>query len=299
MTARRPTLLITGASGRLGRRVLELLLEAKAGPLIAVTRTPEKLKDFARRGVEVRHGDFDQPQKLVKAFEGAERLLLISTDEVGIAGGRHRLHRAAIDAAVAAGVKHVIYTGAAAPYPSEVDLVPNDHYRTEQALLASGLGWTVLRHNIYAEMILMALPNAVASGQLLSATAGGGRNYVTREDCARVAAAVLASKKYDGRFVDVTGPGPVTQDEIAAIASEVTGKPVKHIDVPADALRQGMMSAGVPQVVADLLTAFDVAASQGYHAVATPVVKELTGREPTSVREFLAANRAALLAAAA
>jgi uncharacterized protein YbjT (DUF2867 family) len=99
--------------------------------------------------------------------------------------------------------------------------IPNDHYWTEQALAASPLGWTVLRNNIYAETILMGLPPAVASGQLFTAARNGGRNYVTREDCARAAAAALTSDFGGRRILDVTGPEPVTQDEIAAIAGEM------------------------------------------------------------------------------
>jgi NAD(P)H dehydrogenase (quinone) len=294
----KPTLLVTGAGGHLGRRVVELLIEAKAGPVIATTRHPEKLADLAAKGVDVRKADFDDPASLATAFAGADRLLLVSTDAVGRPGGRHAHHRAAIEAAVQAGVSHVVYTSSPAPHPTAEESVPNDHYWTEQALAASPLGWTVLRNNIYAEIILMGLPQAVASGQLFTATRNGGRNYVTREDCARAAAAALAAD-FDGRrILDVTGPEPVTQDEIAAVASEVAGRPVRHVPVePAD-LRKGLVGAGLPQIYADLLVGYDVDAAEGYHAIVTPTVKELTGREPTSVRDFLTAQRAALLAAA-
>jgi NAD(P)H dehydrogenase (quinone) len=294
----KPTLLVTGAGGHLGRRVVELLIEAKAGPVIATTRHPEKLADLAAKGVDVRKGDFDDPASLAAAFAGADRLLLVSTDAVGRPGGRHAHHRAAIEAAVVADVSHVVYTSSPAPHPTVEESVPNDHYWTEQALAASPLGWTVLRNNIYAEIILMGLPQAVASGQLFTATRNGGRNYVTREDCARAAAAALAAD-FDGRrILDVTGPRPVTQDEIAAIASEIAGRPVRHVSVdPAD-LQKGLIAAGLPQIYADLLVEYDVDAAEGYHAIATPTVRELTGREPTPVRDFLAAQRAALLAAA-
>ncbi len=293
-----PTLLVTGASGQLSRRVIDLLLEAKAGPIIAVTRSPEKIADLAKKGVEIRKGDFDHPASLEAAFVGADRVLIVSTDAVGRPGGRHSQHVPAVKAAIAAGVKHVVYTSAVAATPTSRDSIANDHYWTEVALAESKLGWTILRNNIYTDYILNGLPPAIASGQLYSATGTGGRNYVTREDCARAAAGALLSDFNGKRILDVTGPAPVTQNEIAAIVSDLTGKPIKHIAVSGEALKKGMEAAGLPPAVADLLVDFDVAAAQGYHAIATSAVKDLGGKEPTSVREYLTANRAALVAAA-
>lgn len=290
----KPTLLVTGAGGKLGRRVVELLLEADAGKVIATTRSPEKLADFAAKGVDVRHADFEDTTSLETAFKGADRLLLISTDATHRPGQRLGQHRNAVAAAKKAGVKHVIYTSAPSPYPTPESSVIDDHFWTEEAIFASGLEWTILRDNIYTDMILMGLPHAIATGQLFTATGTGGRNYVTREDCARTAAAALA--KASGRQVlDVNGPAPVTQAELAAIASELTGRSVVHISVGPEDLRKGLVGAGLPPSVANALVMFDVDASEGRHAIIAPTVKSLTGREPTSVRDFLIANRAALL----
>src|SRR6185295_6245985 len=148
-------------------QVIDLLLHAKAGPVIAMTRTPEKIAALKDRGVEIRQGDFDDPASLKRAFAGADRLLIVSTDGVGRPGGRVTQHVPAVKAAAAAGVRHVVYTSAPAPTPTSRDSVVNDHYWTEVALAESKLpGWTVLRNNIYADMILRALPPAIASGQL-------------------------------------------------------------------------------------------------------------------------------------
>jgi NAD(P)H dehydrogenase (quinone) len=288
-------LVITGAGGKLGRQVVEFLLQRKAGPIVAVTRDPAKIADLGKRGVEVRAGDFDKPGTLAAAFAGAGRVLIISTDAVGRPGGRHAQHVPAVKAAEAAGASHVIYTSAPAATPTARDSLINDHYWTEVALAESKLpGWTVLRNNIYTDFIPAGLAHALKTGQHFSATGKGGRSYVTREDCAATAAAALASDFSAKRILDVTGPAPVTQDEIAAIASELSGKPIKHIPLAADEFRKGLLAAGLPPAYADALTDFDVAASQGYHAIVTPAVKDLTGREPTSVRAFLTANKAAL-----
>lgn len=289
------TLLVTGAGGQLGRRVVELLVQAKPGKLIATTRNPDKLADLAEQRVEVRKADFDHPASLNAAFKGADRLLLISTDALANPGQRLAQHRAAVAAAEQAGVKHVVYTSAPAPHPTAEGSLIADHFWTEQALIAANLDWTILRDNIYADMLLMGLPHAVATGQLFTATGTGGRNYVTREDCARTAAAALISAT-GKRILDVNGPAPVTQDEIAAIASELIGTKIMHIPVSADDLRKRLAGAGLPPFLIQALVDFDIDASRGYHAANAPTVKALTGREPTSVRAFLTEHRAALLA---
>lgn len=290
------TLLVTGASGHLGHRVVELLLERDTGTVIAGTRDPAKVADLAAKGAEVRVIDFDKPETLAEGLKGIDRLLLISTNTLPT---RKEQQRRLVEAAAKAGVKHVVYTSAPAPRPTAKSLVADSHYWTEQALAASTLpGWTVLRNNIYAEIILMGLANALKSGQLYSATGSAGRNYVTREDCAAVAAAALVSDFNGKRILDVTGPAPVTQDEIAALASTIAGKGVTHVSLPPDALRQGMIGAGLPDFYADALAAFDVDAAEGYHAIATPTVKSLANREPTTVKAFLEAQRDAIRAMA-
>ncbi|MGF1626604.1 MAG: NAD(P)H-binding protein [Alphaproteobacteria bacterium] len=291
------TLLVTGAGGKLGRRVVEILLETEAGKVIATTRSPGKLADLVARGVEVRGADFDDPASLAQAFAGAERMLLVSTDALHEPGLRLRQHRAAIAAAEKAGVRHVVYTSAPSPHPTPESSLIDDHFWTEHTLAASGLEWTILRHNIYAEILLLGLPRAVASGNLVTATGIGGRSYVTREDCARTDAAALASGR--GRqILDVSGPAAVTQAEIAAIASGLTGRSVAHVDIDPSALREGLLGGGLPPFMADALVAFDVAAAEGRHAIVAPTVKVLTGRDPGSVRDFLAAHRTTLTAAA-
>ncbi len=164
-TNKKPTLLVTGAGGQLGRRVVELLLDDAAGPVIATTRNPEKLSSLAARGAEVRKADFEDPHSLEAAFAGGERMLLISTSALAPAGLRLSQHRAAVKAAVAAGIEHVVYTSGPAPYPVEGGALIDDHFWTEQALFASPLEWTIMRHFLYMDSLLNSLPSAVASGR--------------------------------------------------------------------------------------------------------------------------------------
>lgn len=291
------TLLVTGGSGHLGRQVIELLLDAHVPNLVTTTRTPEKLADLAARGVAVRRADFDDPASLVTAFAGVDRLLLISTDVTDHTGRRQAQQRNAVSGAVAAGVKHVVYTSFTSADQPMPFTFANDHADTEAALAASPLSWTILRNNLYTDYLLYKLPQALAGGQLRAAAAGGGVGYVTREDCARAAVAALLSTDSERRTLDITGPDVLTHAQLAQIAGEVAGRPLAYTSVAADALRNGMITAGVPEGKAAVFTTIDQTIAQGLFAVASNAVATLTGQAPQSVREFLTLHRAALIGA--
>jgi NAD(P)H dehydrogenase (quinone) len=284
------TLLVTGASGHLGQRVGELLL---GGPdrLVLGTRHPAKLAALAASGAAVRTADFDRSDTLAEAFAGVDRMLLISTDALDRPGRRLRQHLAVVEAAARAGVRHVVYTSLTHPEPDSPVLIAPDHWGTEQALAASGMGYTVLRNNLYTDHLPTSLVAAVASGRLVSAGGTGGIGYVTREDCARAAAAALASKDAGTATLDITGPAVVTRAELAGLVAKLTGRPVEYVPVAPDALRAGMIAAGLPPPVADLLVSFQRAEAMGHLAVATNAVAELTGRPPMSVAAFFAERR--------
>jgi NAD(P)H dehydrogenase (quinone) len=290
-------LLVTGASGHLGRRVMELLLEsprAKGRKLVAATRSPDKLAELAVRGVEVVAADFDHPSTLQAAFAGVERALIISTDALDRPGRRLEQHLVAVNAARAAGVKHVVYTSLINPGPESAITLAPDHWGTEVAIRESGMSYTVLRNNMYTDYLLMSLPHAVRAGKLVNSYANGAVSYVTREDCAQAAAAAL-SQSFEGKAVlDITGPAAITQAELAAIVGEVTGRPVEYVAVSPETAIQNLQGAGTPLPIARLLVSFEVAGTRGQLAVTSTTVRELTGRTPQSVREFLNANRAAL-----
>jgi NAD(P)H dehydrogenase (quinone) len=288
-------LLVTGASGHLGRRVLELLLERGAGPIIATTRTPASLAAFAARGVDVRRADFEDDASLAAAFAGARRALLISTDAIDRPGRRVAQHRRAIAALERAGVAHVVYTSL--PNPTDTPaLIAPDHAATEAALAETKLDWTVLRNNMYTDYLLPGLPGAIASGTLIDAKGTGAVAYVTRDDCARAAAGALAGNSRGRTTIDVTGPEAVTPDQLAAIVSELTGVPIRHTSVPAPALIEGMVGHGLPRPVAELLASFDAAAAKGDLGQVSPAVEQLWGEKPTSVAAYLRSQRAALTA---
>lgn len=284
------SLLVTGASGHLGRSAVEELLARGASKVIAGTRDPAKLADLAERGVEIRKVDFNDPAGLPAAFAGVDRLLIVSTDGIGT---RIAQQTAAVEAAKTAGVKHIVYTSAPAARPNADAGLNPEHFWTEVAIAASGLDFTILRNHMYAENNLMSLPQAVASGQLYGLIGDRGTSYVTRADTARTAAGALLSAQ--GKAIeDVTGPAPVTNIERARIASDLTGRPVAVVTLsPAD-LKAGMIAAGLPEGFAEALTAFERDAVSGHHGVVTDVVERYSGRRPEALADFLASNKAAL-----
>ncbi|MCC7460960.1 MAG: NAD(P)H-binding protein [Gammaproteobacteria bacterium] len=294
-------LLVTGAAGQLGRRVLHHLLATEGVPakdVIAVTRKPEALADLASQGVVVRQGSFDDPAGLARAFAGAKRALIISTDKIDVPGAREIQHANAVNAAKAAGVKHIVYTSMYGCDPgSPVTALAPSHYATEQALAKSGLTWTVLRHTWYMD----GLPGTLAQsyqfgGQFVTAGNDEPVNYVAREDCARADAAALAADSAASVRLDVTGPTTVTASQLAALATELTGKPLKVVLVSPEDRTNALTGAGLPPPIAALIVSIDVNTRSGATRNVSDAVQKLTGRAPQSVREFLAANKAALTA---
>ena len=284
------TLLVTGAAGNFGRIAVEELLARGATKVIAGTRDPAKLADLAARGVTIRRIDFDDPASLVSGFAGVDRVLIISTDGIG---KRVAQQTAAVAAAKAAGVKHIVYTSAPAARPdADAGLAP-EHFWTEVAISKSGLDFTILRNHMYAENTLMGAAHEIASGQLFGLIGDRGTSYVTRADAARTAAGALLTA--EGKSVlDVTGPAPVTNAERAKLYAQSTGKAVNSIAITPPELTAGMVAAGLPEGFARALVAFQVDAVIGYHGAVTDTVERFSGRKPQAFADFLAENRAAL-----
>jgi NAD(P)H dehydrogenase (quinone) len=296
MNAPTPTLLVTGASGQLGGAVVRHLLDTLQFPaerLIVTSRAPGGLADLAARGVTVRAADFDQPDSLAAAFAGADRLLLVSTDALMEPGKRLAQHRAAVQAAVDAGVKHVVYTSLPSADTSHVSFAP-DHWGTEQALSASPLGWTVLRNAWYFENLAYALPGALASGEWATAAGEGRIAYIARDDLARAAAVALASAETTSRVLTLTGEHAWSAQDIAARVSTLTGKPLAVVDITTGQQIEGLQAHGFPPVMADVFASFDVATAAGDLDGITDDYVHLTGQSPTALDAWLPANIALL-----
>jgi NAD(P)H dehydrogenase (quinone) len=285
-------IVITGASGQLGRGVADRLLDrVDPADLILVTRSPDALAAYADRGADVRAGDFDDPAGLLGAFAGGERLLLISTAVPG--PGRVRQHRDAVAAAAAAGVRHVVYTSILRPEEDNPAGVVPDHRATEAAIEGSGLARTFLRSSIYGDLEAFSIPAAAASGTLFSNGGEGRVSYVAREDLAAAAAAVLTGDGHDRRAYDITGPEALTAADRAVVYTEVAGAPVQPALVDDAAYTEGLVSgAGLPRPAAELYASFGRAARGGWFEHVSDDVEALTGRAPRTLRDLLGASRA-------
>jgi NAD(P)H dehydrogenase (quinone) len=303
-------IVVTGASGNYGRAFTDALIaKGRAQDLILITRTPEKLTDRVAQGCEVRYGDFDKPVTLQAAVMGADKMLLISGTRVG---ARVVQHKAAIDAAAKAGVKHIAYTSfIGIDDPANPAEVRHDHIETEQLIRGSGMAWTMLRDAHYADaMILMAGPGVMQSGQWISNAGAGLEAMVWRDDCVAAAVAVMTSEGHEGQTYNITGPELQTFEEVTAILSEVTGKSISYVSVD-DEQQYAMFDAmGIPrrpvddQTVGGLpwnsddMVTFGQAIREGFLEICSGDVEKLTGRPARSVRQMIEENVDFLRAAA-
>ncbi|TNB47370.1 SDR family NAD(P)-dependent oxidoreductase [Martelella lutilitoris] len=286
--------LVTGASGKLGRETLDSLLASGKAPdqIIATTRTVEKLADYAKKGVDVRRADFNDPASLAAAFAGAARIAIISTDAIDPGSDRVVQHAAAVEAAKKAGADHLIYTSLPDPEHSKISFAP-DHLGSEKAIIASGLAYTILRNSWYQENLLMSLPHAFSQGVWASAAGNGKQSFIGHADCARAVAAALLSESGESRILTLNDGESHTVDEIAALASSVTGKPLKVEHISADALREGLAGAGLPPFVVDLSVSADENIRVGGFDIVNDDFERLTGMKPRSLRAFFEENKAA------
>lgn len=279
---------ITGASGPLGRATAQAVLrDVQPHEVVLLTRRPESLSDLAALGAHVRHADFDEPHTVKAALAGVERLLLISTDNVG---SRLAQHLAAVDAAVAAGVSYVAYTSVPEPVADNPAVVVPDHAGTEQALVESGLAWTMLRNHLYAHLQLQTVQNAAATGKLFTNIGDGAAAYVTREDCAAAAAAVLTRPGHENTVLDISGPEAVGTRRLLDLAREIRGDEVELVHVDDQGLAEGLRAAGLPEPAVELVTSFGAATREGFLGQVTTAVRDLTGREPTRFEDVVRAS---------
>jgi NAD(P)H dehydrogenase (quinone) len=292
------TILITGAAGQLGQRVIHHLIETykvPAATIIAATRSPEKLGELAAKGIVTRKADFDDPAGLVAAFSGVDRLLIISTDALAVPGQRLTQHKAAVDAAIKAGVKHIAYTSMPSPDKSLVTFAP-DHLGTENAIKASGIGYTILRNAWYLDNYLHGMPHNLQAGKWYTSTGDGKVSNISRDDCAIAIAGALASGTKDSALYTLTGTQSLNASEIAAIVAEATGKPLEVVNVNDEQLGQGMKGAGLPDFVADMLVSADANIRAGNFDLVTNDFNKLTGKVPQSLKAFFVEHKAALIA---
>lgn len=289
-------ILVTGASGHLGRLVIKHLIDSQTiqpSDIVAGSRDTAKLADLQALGVEARRVDFDDQASLTTAFAGIDRLLIISTDELGMPGKRLTQHTAAVNAAKAAGVSRLFYTSMPQPDDSLITF-SGDHLGTEMAIKASGLAYTLFRNGWYMENLFMSLPQALAGGTWYTSAGTGRIAHIAREDIARAIAAGLAQPAADSMTYTLTGDTAYTTEEIAALVREVTGKPLAVVNLSDEQLSQGMAAAGVPAPFIPTFVSFDANTREGKIAMVSPDAETLSGVKRIGLKAFLEAHRAAL-----
>lgn len=282
---------VTGATGQLGRLVIEALLKTvPANQIVAAVRSPEKAQDLVKQGLVVRQADYSQPATLQAAFQGVSKLLLISSSEVG---QRAAQHQAVIDAAKAAGVELIAYTSLLHAETSPL-LLGEEHRQTEAALQQSGLPFVLLRNGWYSENYAASIAPALAHGAFIGAAKNGRIASAARADYALAAATVLQLDGQAGKVYELAGDDSYTLAEFAAEIAQQSGKAVNYVDMPQAEFAAALKGAGLPAGLADVLADSDVGAAQGALYDDSHTLSQLIGRPTATYQQVIAAALAAL-----
>lgn len=277
---------VTGATGQLGRLVIEELYR-RVGParIVAVVRDPSRSRDLFPAGVNLRQGDYDQPETLDSALAGADRLLLISSNAVGV---RVPQHRNVIEAAKKAGVKRIVYTSVLRADSMPLPLA-EEHRQTEALIAASGIAHTLLRNGWYTENYTASIPPALEHGALIGSAGQGRISSATRADYAEAAAIALLDDAAPARAVyELAGDASYSLTEFAAELSRQTGRTIPYVDMPEAQYRGALLGAGLPEPIADLLAGADTAVSKGALFDDGKALSTLLGRPTTALSTAIA-----------
>lgn len=277
-------ILITGASGGLGGGVLDTLLKlVPADRLVAVGRNAAKMERFAKAGVDVRIADFDDAAATEQALAGVHTVYLVPT----VAPNRLEQHQRVIDTAKKAGVQQFIYSGGIHHGETGQGAIVSDHQKTEQAIIASGIPYTLVRNSIYLDVLPMILGKAAESGVFAYPIAPNGVSLASRADMAEATARIIADPALHGRPHPLSSPNAITYAQVAESYSRVIGTPVQHHDVSLEEHHQHLLAAGIPAPVAPFLVGMARALAEGVIREPNNELAELLGRDPVSVEAFL------------
>lgn len=284
-------IVVTGATGQLGRLVVDQLLSrgVPAADIVAAVRTPSKASDLAALGVVVREADYSRPATLETALAGAERVLLISSSEVGQRGAQHS---AVIEAAKKAGVRQLAYTSSLHVDESPMSLSV-EHRETEADIVASGLPYVLLRNGWYIENYLSSLPAALEHGAFIGSAGEGRISWAPRVDFADAAAVVLTQPVDGNRIYELAGDTAYTRADMAAEVSRQVGKPIPYVNMPRADFTAALLGAGLPAPIAELIAESDEHASRDVLLDEGRQLSALIGRPTTSLSESVAAALAA------
>jgi uncharacterized protein YbjT (DUF2867 family) len=279
-------IIVTGATGQLGARIVQQLLErVPAGQVGVSVRDPGRAADLAGRGVRVRRGDFTEPDGLAEAFEGATQVLIVSANVIGEAAVAQ--HVTAIDAARTAGAKRVLYTSHQGAGADSLCAPMPDHAATERHLAGTGTPFTSLRNGFYTSTVPRLLGPAIETGELVL-PADGPVSWTTYGDLAEAAAIILTDEgRFDGATPPLTAPDALDFEAIAGILTELTGRTIRRVVADDEEWTAGLIGHGMPEDQAKLLLGMFHASRRGEFATTGPALEDLLGRPPTPVRTIL------------
>ena len=278
-------ILVTGASGQLGKLVVAELATKVAKDQIAVlVRKDSDAETFTAEGYDVRRGDYNDVDAMTVAFAGVDRLLLISGSDIG---QRVPQHTNVITAAQAAGVGYIAYTSLLRADENPM-ILAGEHKATEEVIKASGLSYTLLRNGWYSENSTAALPQILAMGQHFGAAGEGQFSSATRADYAAAAATVLATDGHEGKTYELGGDQAFTYADFVAAIGEVTGKEIAYVDMPQEAFTEALIGAGLPDAFAGVLAESDAQAGNGWLYTASNDLSTLIGRPTTPIKDVIA-----------
>jgi len=275
---------ITGATGQLGRlTIASLLTKIAPSQIVALARDPAKASDLSAQGVIVRKADYDDQASLDVALQGVDKVLLISSNEIG---QRNRQHAAVIDAARKNNVGFIAYTSLLHADTSTLEL-RKEHLQTEAALRQSGIPHAILRNGWYTENQTANLAGAVAHGAIIGNSGDGKFSAAARADYAEAAAVVLATDGHNGRIYELAGDTAYTRAEFAAELARVSGKPVAYRNMTEEEHRQALLGFGLPAELAGVIADSDTGAAQGALFDGSRQLSTLIGRPSTPWQETL------------
>lgn len=279
-------IIVTGATGHYGRKVVESLVSKMPASQIGVSvRDPGKAATLQALGVRVTKGDFKDPASLAASFDGAEQVLIVSANVLGEEA--IRLHENAIQAAKAAGAKRILYTSHQAASGSSKVAFARDHAATEALLESSAVAFASLRNGFYAESAFYQLGGIKESGQL-RLPEDGPVSWTVRDDLAEAAAAALSdSSLFDGITPPLTGSVTYTFADLAQIASAILGREIARETISEDAYRTGALSHGYPEPMVGMLVSMFQAIRDGEFNVVDPTLERVLGRKPMSMDQVL------------
>ncbi len=282
-------ILITGATGHFGKAAIELLLAKgiPANSISAMVRDSSKAVELQAKGINIRIGDYDNYNSLVSAFTGIDELLLVSSNNIP---NRLAQHTNAVNAAKQAGVKHIVYTSFVRRNETETNplgLLATAHIETDKLIKASGMAYTIMLNNLYAEALTMFLGENVLETGIFLPAGNGKVAYTARQDMAEAAAIILTNPQHQNKEYIISTDMNYTLDEVATMLSELSDKSIANVNPSMDVFKDSMAKNGVPAEIITMMAVFSKAIEEGEFETYSKDLEMILGRKPATIKEFL------------